>query len=89
MSQYVVTLWYLSTLKIQPLTILKEVVGLPGDVITYRNKVLYVNGEPQKQKLLALLFQQTDLSNEICLEENLDGVNASDLQRDIDTSSSE
>lgn len=29
---------------------IKRVVGLPGDVIEYRNKVLYINGEEQKQQ---------------------------------------
>lgn len=28
---------------------IKRVVGLPGDAISYKNKILYVNGEPQKQ----------------------------------------
>ncbi|HHH38809.1 MAG TPA: signal peptidase I, partial [Sedimenticola sp.] len=28
---------------------IKRVVGLPGDTIGYRDKILYVNGEPQKQ----------------------------------------
>ncbi|QKK03319.1 MAG: signal peptidase I [Pseudomonadota bacterium] len=29
---------------------IKRVVGLPGDTISYRNKVLYVNGEPVEQQ---------------------------------------
>lgn len=29
---------------------IKRLVGLPGDEITYRNKVLYVNGEPVLQR---------------------------------------
>jgi signal peptidase I len=29
---------------------IKRVVGLPGDAITYRGKVLYVNGEPMVQE---------------------------------------
>lgn len=28
---------------------IKRVVGLPGDIVEVRNKVLYVNGEPQKE----------------------------------------
>lgn len=28
---------------------IKRVVGLPGDEITYRDKILYINGEPQNQ----------------------------------------
>jgi signal peptidase I len=27
---------------------IKRVVGLPGDVVTYRNKMVYVNGEPME-----------------------------------------
>lgn len=34
---------------------IKRVVGLPGDVVTYRDKVVYINGEPQSQELLAQL----------------------------------
>ncbi len=30
---------------------IKRLVGLPGDRISYKNKVLYVNGEPQSQTL--------------------------------------
>lgn len=31
---------------------IKRVVGLPGDHITYRNKIVYINGKPQKQTVL-------------------------------------
>ena len=31
---------------------IKRVIGLPGDTITYRNKVLFVNGEPIEQELI-------------------------------------
>ena len=31
---------------------IKRVIGLPGDTITYRNKVLYINGEPAPQELI-------------------------------------
>ena len=31
---------------------IKRVVGLPGDTITYRNKVLFVNGEPVEQEVI-------------------------------------
>lgn len=34
---------------------IKRVVGLPGDVIRYQDKIIYVNGEPQMQDLLAQL----------------------------------
>ncbi|RZV53055.1 MAG: signal peptidase I, partial [Pseudomonadales bacterium] len=32
---------------------IKRVVGLPGDKVEYKNKVLYINGEMQPQKPLA------------------------------------
>ncbi len=34
---------------------IKRVVGLPGDEIVYKDKVIYVNGEPQAQQLIAQL----------------------------------
>jgi len=34
---------------------IKRVVGLPGDEIVYKDKVIYVNGEPQAQSLIAQL----------------------------------
>ena len=34
---------------------IKRVVGLPGDEIVYKDKVIYVNGEPQAQELIAQL----------------------------------
>lgn len=37
---------------------IKRVVGLPGDVVTYRNKVVYINGKPAGQTLLAQLPPQ-------------------------------
>ncbi|CAI8182796.1 MAG: Signal peptidase I [Marinobacterium sp. xm-d-530] len=32
---------------------IKRVIGLPGDEIVYKDKVLFVNGEPQNQTLIA------------------------------------
>lgn len=34
------------------INMIKRVVGLPGDTITYRNKVLYINGEPAPQEIV-------------------------------------
>ena len=51
---------------------IKRLIGLPGDEITYRNKVLTINGEEASQQLLAKLpaiNPQVEL-----LEENLTGV---------------
>jgi signal peptidase I len=35
---------------------IKRVIGLPGDRIEYRNKVLYINGEMADQRLLSRLY---------------------------------
>ncbi|SIQ42037.1 signal peptidase I [Marinobacterium stanieri] len=50
---------------------IKRVVGVPGDVITYKDKVLYVNGEPQQQELLAKLPPARP--TKLLLNERLDG----------------
>lgn len=50
---------------------IKRVVGVPGDVITYRDKVLYVNGKPQQQTLLAKL--PPSRPQQLLLNENLTG----------------
>jgi signal peptidase I len=34
---------------------IKRVVGLPGDTIRYQDKMIYINGEPQMQTLVAKL----------------------------------
>lgn len=34
------------------INMIKRVIGLPGDTITYRNKTLYINGEPAPQDLV-------------------------------------
>lgn len=31
---------------------IKRIVGLPGDRVTYRDKIVYINGEPMKQELI-------------------------------------
>lgn len=51
---------------------IKRVVGLPGDRIKYVDKVLYVNGVPQSQALLAKL--PPSRPERLVMEENLDGV---------------
>lgn len=51
---------------------IKRVVGLPGDVIRYQNKTLYVNGVAQSQQLLAQL--PPNRPERLLMLENLDGV---------------
>ncbi|MBP0048377.1 signal peptidase I [Marinobacterium sp. AK62] len=50
---------------------IKRVVGVPGDVITYQDKVLYINGQPQPQTLLAKL--PPSRPEQLLLDEKLDG----------------
>ena len=51
---------------------IKRVVGLPGDVVRYENKVLYINGEPQPQELLAQL--PPGRPERLLMEEDLGGL---------------
>ncbi|WP_415885537.1 signal peptidase I [Neptuniibacter sp. QD37_6] len=51
---------------------IKRVVGLPGDVIRYQNKKLFINGKEQSQQLLAQLPPQNP--QRLLINENLDGV---------------
>ncbi|ROS04717.1 signal peptidase I [Sinobacterium caligoides] len=55
-----------------PRYFIKRVVGVPGDVIEYRDKTLFINGEEQQQELVARMPvtrpEYADLS------ENLNGV---------------
>lgn len=63
---------------------IKRVVGLPGDVIRYQNKILYINGKAQPQQLLAQL--PPGRPQRLLLQENLDGVSHqinTDLMRPV------
>lgn len=51
---------------------IKRVIGLPGDRIRYQNKMLFVNGKPQAQQLLAQLPPLKP--EQLLLTENLDGI---------------
>lgn len=58
-------------------TFIKRVVGLPGDHISYINKVLYIDGKKQPQKLLSTVTQLNDFGQLITYEkfqEDLGGV---------------
>lgn len=51
---------------------IKRVVGVPGDKITYQNKILYINGDPQPQ--LQLGNYQVDSYGQFAhLQETLNG----------------
>lgn len=47
---------------------IKRLVGVPGDVIRYENKIIYVNGEAQQQTFVA------NLAPNVLMNENLSGV---------------
>ncbi len=44
---------------------IKRVIGLPGDVVAYKNKVLYLNNHPVPQKLLAEVFNPEAVGGEL------------------------
>lgn len=51
---------------------IKRVIGVPGDVVEYRNKVLYVNGKEQEQTLL--INPKMDIQSRDLAKEDLSGV---------------
>lgn len=57
-------------------TLIKRLIGLPGDRISYINKVLYINGKAMTQKPLgeATDIVQGHLIPTTKIQENLDGV---------------
>lgn len=68
------------------LTLVKRVIGLPGDHVSYINKVLYINGEEAKQHDKGSF--QEDLGNNQTqvverYQENLDGIKH-DILRNAD-----
>lgn len=57
--------------------LIKRVIGVPGDKISYVNKVLYVNGKEAKQKFVGYTTDTNGGSNTWTvkiMQENLDGV---------------
>lgn len=40
----------------EEMNFIKRIVGLPGDKISYQQKVLYINGEPQQQEVIGKDF---------------------------------
>ena len=59
------------------LTFVKRVIGLPGDHISYINKVLYINGKEQKQNFVENVTRVNDFGQLITyrkIEEYLEGV---------------
>jgi len=59
---------------------IKRVVGLPGDEIVYKDKVLFINNEPQSQSLLAQL--PPAMPERLLVEETLGEV-PHEIYRDI------
>ncbi len=56
---------------------IKRIIGLPGDTISYRNHVLYVNGKPMPQKILGIYTgtgQGREMTGAELRLEDLDGV---------------
>jgi signal peptidase I len=63
---------------------IKRVVGLPGDVISYRDKVLYINDDPVAQELIGLyvgLGKGADMTDAEEKLERLPGAEHHILQR--------
>lgn len=56
---------------------IKRVVGVPGDKISYINKVLYINGQPMTQQAEGVSLQQDEYGNTwkvLKMQEDLAGV---------------
>lgn len=59
------------------ITFVKRVIGLPGDHISYIDKVLYINGKKQTQTLVGDVTRVNDFGQLVTYQkyqENLDGV---------------
>lgn len=58
-------------------TFVKRVIGVPGDRISYINKVLYINGKKQPQQFVGDVTRLDDFGNLVTyqeFQENLDGI---------------
>ncbi|MCB1850808.1 MAG: signal peptidase I [Gammaproteobacteria bacterium] len=60
---------------------IKRVVGVPGDTISYQNKMLYVNGVPQPQKPLGIYTGTGSGARETGVQRNLEML--SELEHEI------
>lgn len=60
---------------------IKRVVGVPGDVIGYQDKVLYVNGVPQPQKPVGIYTGYGSGARETGVQHNLEMLD--DIEHDI------
>lgn len=53
---------------------IKRVIGTPGDKISYRNKVLFINGQEMKQKFIEYTTDESSGKAVAKYQENLNGV---------------
>ena len=53
---------------------IKRIIGLPGDHIQYKNKMLYINGEPTSQQLVGYTINQDSLGNSWPVVEKLENL---------------
>ena len=57
------------------LTLVKRVIGLPGDRISYINKVLYINGQEEKQSFVKNTKEILDNGNTVPVKEYREDLN--------------
>ncbi|KTD47254.1 signal peptidase I (lepB-1) [Legionella rubrilucens] len=53
---------------------IKRVIGVPGDKVSYRNKVLYINGQEARQKFIEYTTDESSGKAVARYSENLNGV---------------
>ncbi|OGV48765.1 MAG: signal peptidase I [Legionellales bacterium RIFCSPHIGHO2_12_FULL_42_9] len=53
---------------------IKRVIGVPGDLIQYNNKLLTINGKPMEQKFIKYMVDENSGKSVAKYRENLDGI---------------
>ena len=56
------------------LDFIKRVIGVPGDKISYHNKVLTINGKPMKQKFIEYTTDESSGNTVALYQEDLNGI---------------